>query len=74
MGLHKTFVFLLRLTIGPVQEQVVKIDEQAKTIRDNNSRKSLTFCLRDILSSPHQNTLLTESLTRYTFRMKNEIP
>lgn len=57
-----------------MQEQVFKIDEQAITIRDDDSRISLTFCLRDILSSPHQNTLLTESLTRYRFRMKNEIP
>lgn len=59
-----------------MQEQVVKIDEQAKRIRDDNSRKSLSFCLREsnILSSPHQNTLLTESLTRYRHRMTNEIP
>lgn len=56
MGLHETFVFLLRLTIDPVQEQVFKTDEQAKTIRDDNSPKSLTFCLREsnILASPHQ--------------------
>lgn len=70
------FIFLLRLTIDPAQEQVVKIDEQAKTIRDDNSRKSLTFCLREsnILSSPHQNTILKESITKYRHRMKNEIP
>lgn len=76
MGLHETFVFLLILTIDPVQEQVVKTDEQAKTVRDDNSRKSSTFCLREsnILSSPRQNTLLTESITRYRHRMKNEIP
>lgn len=77
LGLHETFVFVFRLTIDPVQERgVVKIDEQAKTVRDDNSRKSLTFCLREsnIPSSPHQNTLLTESITRYRHRMKNEIP
>lgn len=59
--------YLILCNQSPLTE-VVKTVEQAKPIRDSNNGKGLNHWLRDpiILSIPHKNTPLTESITRYS--------